>query len=371
MREHRNLLKGHHTELRGVPLHSAQDADLHARARLLPPYNRDEPAGARARRARQRGRQPASTGKAPEPLTVAGVTTRALRPQDSRRPKALRSASSPERSAPAHSGALLWSGHSPAKDCPPCAASPPVRRPCALRQCLRLLPRRPQPSDASGGLKDALGQGARIAVQQLGKPGGFASDPGGAHRAAGQPRQGGAHHEDDGHGRADRAARSEHEHRGRSGRAAGPGLLLEAVQKMTIRRRQGHSRRRPGRRHPVPVAQQPRADPRPLPAHRQAGHRPGRPGAAVQRPLRRQGRHLRRPRRQRQHRELCHRAGPRRPVPGHRRAGGKHPRKSGWCRHQPGEEGVRRSVKQARGAFTFSSHPRGQHPSPAEGTATP
>lgn len=32
-------------------------------------------------------------------------------------------------------------------------------------------------SDASGGLKDALGQGARIAVQQLGKPGGFASDP--------------------------------------------------------------------------------------------------------------------------------------------------------------------------------------------------
>lgn len=31
--------------------------------------------------------------------------------------------------------------------------------------------------DASGGLKDALSQGARIAVQQLGKPGGFSSDP--------------------------------------------------------------------------------------------------------------------------------------------------------------------------------------------------
>ncbi|THG73452.1 DUF4197 domain-containing protein [Pseudomonas sp. A-1] len=31
--------------------------------------------------------------------------------------------------------------------------------------------------DASGGLKDALSQGARIAVQQLGKPGGFSNDP--------------------------------------------------------------------------------------------------------------------------------------------------------------------------------------------------
>ncbi|MBV2134737.1 DUF4197 domain-containing protein [Pseudomonas sp. MAP12] len=32
-------------------------------------------------------------------------------------------------------------------------------------------------SDASGGLKDALSQGAKIAVQQLGKPGGFSNDP--------------------------------------------------------------------------------------------------------------------------------------------------------------------------------------------------
>ena len=31
--------------------------------------------------------------------------------------------------------------------------------------------------DASGGLKDALSQGAKIAVQQLGKPGGFNDDP--------------------------------------------------------------------------------------------------------------------------------------------------------------------------------------------------
>lgn len=31
--------------------------------------------------------------------------------------------------------------------------------------------------DASGGLKDALSQGAQIAVQQLGKPGGFNNDP--------------------------------------------------------------------------------------------------------------------------------------------------------------------------------------------------
>ncbi|TBU86559.1 DUF4197 domain-containing protein [Phytopseudomonas dryadis] len=31
--------------------------------------------------------------------------------------------------------------------------------------------------DASGGLKDALTQGAKIAVQQLGKPGGFSNDP--------------------------------------------------------------------------------------------------------------------------------------------------------------------------------------------------
>lgn len=31
--------------------------------------------------------------------------------------------------------------------------------------------------DASGGLKDALSQGAQIAVQQLGKPGGFSNDP--------------------------------------------------------------------------------------------------------------------------------------------------------------------------------------------------
>ncbi|SFQ34883.1 Protein of unknown function [Geopseudomonas sagittaria] len=31
--------------------------------------------------------------------------------------------------------------------------------------------------DASGGLKDALSQGAKIAVQQLGKPGGFSDDP--------------------------------------------------------------------------------------------------------------------------------------------------------------------------------------------------
>ncbi|MCY1410776.1 hypothetical protein D9M71_261510 [compost metagenome] len=31
--------------------------------------------------------------------------------------------------------------------------------------------------DASGGLKDALSQGAKIAVQQLGKPGGFNNDP--------------------------------------------------------------------------------------------------------------------------------------------------------------------------------------------------
>ncbi len=32
-------------------------------------------------------------------------------------------------------------------------------------------------SDASGGLKDALSQGAKVAVQQLGRPGGFSSDP--------------------------------------------------------------------------------------------------------------------------------------------------------------------------------------------------
>ena len=31
--------------------------------------------------------------------------------------------------------------------------------------------------DASGGLKDALTQGAKVAVQQLGKPGGFADNP--------------------------------------------------------------------------------------------------------------------------------------------------------------------------------------------------
>lgn len=32
-------------------------------------------------------------------------------------------------------------------------------------------------ADASGGLKDALSQGAQIAVKQLGKPGGFTNDP--------------------------------------------------------------------------------------------------------------------------------------------------------------------------------------------------
>lgn len=31
--------------------------------------------------------------------------------------------------------------------------------------------------DASGGLKDALSQGAKVAVQQLGRPGGFSEDP--------------------------------------------------------------------------------------------------------------------------------------------------------------------------------------------------
>lgn len=31
--------------------------------------------------------------------------------------------------------------------------------------------------DATGGLKDALSQGAKLAVQQLGKPGGFSNDP--------------------------------------------------------------------------------------------------------------------------------------------------------------------------------------------------
>lgn len=31
--------------------------------------------------------------------------------------------------------------------------------------------------DASGGLKDALAQGAKLAVQQLGKPGGFSANP--------------------------------------------------------------------------------------------------------------------------------------------------------------------------------------------------
>ena len=31
--------------------------------------------------------------------------------------------------------------------------------------------------DASGGLKDALAQGAKVAVPQLGKPGGFSNDP--------------------------------------------------------------------------------------------------------------------------------------------------------------------------------------------------
>lgn len=32
-------------------------------------------------------------------------------------------------------------------------------------------------NDASGGLKDALTQGAKVAVQQLGKPGGFSNNP--------------------------------------------------------------------------------------------------------------------------------------------------------------------------------------------------
>jgi hypothetical protein len=32
-------------------------------------------------------------------------------------------------------------------------------------------------SDASGGLKDALTQGAKVAVEQLGKPGGFSNNP--------------------------------------------------------------------------------------------------------------------------------------------------------------------------------------------------
>ena len=31
--------------------------------------------------------------------------------------------------------------------------------------------------DAGGGLKDALSQGAKVAVQQLGRPGGFSEDP--------------------------------------------------------------------------------------------------------------------------------------------------------------------------------------------------
>lgn len=94
-------------------------------------------------------------------------------------------------------------------------------------------------SDASGGLKDALSQGARVAVQQLGKPGGFANNPdvrielpGNLGKAARTMRRIGMG------GQVDQLEASMN----RAAEAAVPeaqALLLDAVKKMTVQDAKG------------------------------------------------------------------------------------------------------------------------------------
>jgi hypothetical protein len=89
-------------------------------------------------------------------------------------------------------------------------------------------------NDASGGLKDALSQGAKVAVQQLGKPGGFANNPdvrielpGNLGKAARTMRRIGMG------GQVDQLEASMN----RAAEAAVPeaqALLLDAVKKMTV-----------------------------------------------------------------------------------------------------------------------------------------
>jgi hypothetical protein len=52
-----------------------------------------------------------------------------------------------------------------------------VRWPDDLRQRPGPVAQRPVAKDATGGLKDALTQGAQLAVKQLGTPGGFSNNP--------------------------------------------------------------------------------------------------------------------------------------------------------------------------------------------------
>lgn len=94
-------------------------------------------------------------------------------------------------------------------------------------------------SDASGGLKDALSQSAKVAVQQLGRPGGFANNPdvrielpGNLGKAARTMRRIGMG------GQVDQLEASMN----RAAEAAVPeaqALLLDAVKKMTVQDAKG------------------------------------------------------------------------------------------------------------------------------------
>ncbi len=213
--------------------------------------------------------------------------------------------------------------------------------------------------DASGGLKDALSQGAKIAVQQLGKPGGFSNDPdvriglpGNLGKIASTMKMMGMGNQvEQLEATMNQAAEAAVPH--------AQALLLDAVKKMTISDAKGilggpqdaatqylnRTSREQIRAKFLPIVKQ---------ATDQVG---------LAR-LRRQGRQLRRDRRQeRQPRRLRGRAGARRPVRSDRPAGSQHPREPGRCRHQPGQEGVRHAVSNpATGTdrrlrlFTFNSH---------------
>lgn len=131
--------------------------------------------------------------------------------------------------------------------------------------------------DATGGLKDALTQGAQVAVKQLGTAGGFSNNPdvrielpGNLGKVAKKMKQFGMGAQveelESSMNKAAEAAVPQ------AGAAGGCGEEDERGG------RQGHSQWRQGFRHPVPEQDQPRADPREVPADRQAGHRPGGPG---------------------------------------------------------------------------------------------
>ena len=136
--------------------------------------------------------------------------------------------------------------------------------------------------DAGGGLRDALTQGAQVAVAQLAVPGGFSNNPEVRIELPGKLGKAAKTMKKFGMGAQVDALETSMNQAAEAAMPQAQALLVDAVKKMTLTDAKGILTGRQGFGHPVFEQDQPRTDPHQVLAYRQAGHRPGRCGAEVQ-----------------------------------------------------------------------------------------